>query len=134
MTKKTNDPTEVDPRINELRGEAAALIRQHLWRSKSPPQVPADMNHDPRPWHMGRDLSIWNALVREGNDPETVNGAITKVRKLLSRIPGPMTMHIFYSNGGKTRPIFEQSKSAWLRDQEKQPKLFKDALRSVLDG
>ena len=118
-----------DPALNELRGEAAALIRKHLWQSNMTP----GHSRDGRPWNMGRDLSMWNALVREGNDPEIVNGAITVVRAV-TNISGPMTLHIFYSNGGKTRPIFEQCKSRWLSDQENQPTLFKDALRSIVDG
>ena len=121
-----------DPTLNELRGEAAALIRKHLWRSKTPPQL--YLAETLRPWTMGRDLSMWNALVKEGNDPETINGAITKVRGLLRHIPGPMTMHIFYSNGGKTRPIFEQCKSAWLKEEKEGPRQFKDVLREVMDG
>lgn len=120
-----------DPALNELRGEAAALIRKHLWRSTQCPAL--SMLGDHRPWHMGRELSMWNALVREGNDPETLNGAITKVRALTG-IPGPMTMHIFYSNGGKTRPIFEQCKSAWLKEEKEGPRQFKDVLREVMDG
>ena len=122
---------EVDPRIKELRGEAAALIRKYLWLSKTPPVSPQTFD---KPWTMGRELSMWNALVREGNDPEEINGAITVVRKRL-RIVGPMTLHIFYSNGGKTRPIFEQCKSAWLKDQDKKPKRFIDVLKEIVaDG
>ena len=118
---------------NELRGEAAALIRKHLWRSKTPPQVPTELNWDHRAWNMGRELSMWNALVREGNDPETVNGAITKVRGMTG-IHGPMTLHIFYSNGGKTRPIFEQCKSRWLTEDKKRPKRFKDILKDLANA
>ena len=129
MSKKSK-PTEVDSRIKEFRGEAAALIRHHLWRSKTPPQ---DNDRMHRRWTMGRELSMWNALVAEGNDPETINGAITKVRALMN-ISGPMTLHIFYSNGGKTRPIFEQCKSAWLASEKEGPQQMKDVLRSVLDG
>ena len=124
-------PTEADPRIKELRGEAAALIRKYLWLSKTPPMMNVQ---DSRPWTMGRDLSMWNALVKEGNDPEEINGAITVVRKR-TRIVGPMTMHIFYSNAGKTRPIFEQCKSAWLSEQDKKPKRFVDVLKEIVaDG
>ena len=124
----SSKPTEPDSYVGPMRGEAAALIRKHLWRSKNPPEP-----FNERSWTMGRDLSIWNALVREGNDPEEINGAITKVRDL-TRITGPMTLHIFYSNGGKTRPIFEQCKSAWLADSEKRPKRFVDVLREIVDG
>lgn len=116
-----------DPALNELRGEAARLIRVNLWQSADPPP-----SRNGKPWHMGRDLSMWNALVREGNDPETVNGAITVVRKLTG-ISGPMTLNIFYSNGGKTRPIFEQCKARWLNAQERAPKQFKDILRSLVN-
>ncbi len=129
-TKKSSKPTEVDPRIKELRGEAASLIRTYLWRSSNPPR-----SRDGRPWTMGRELSIWNALVAEGNDPEEINGAIMKVRGLMTRVSGPMTLHIFYSNGGKTRPIFEQCKSAWLKDSEKKPKHLSDVLKEIMsDG
>ena len=82
---------------------------------------------------MGRDLSMWNRLIAEGNDPETVNGAITKVRDHTG-ISGPMTMAIFYSTKGNARPIFEQCKSAWLNDQRNQPQQFRDVLREVMDG
>ena len=114
--------------LKEIRGEAARLIRKHLWQSNHAPQ-----SRDGRHWHMGRDLSIWNRLVAEGNDPETVNGAITVVRKLTG-IHGPMTLTIFYGNSGKTRPIFEQSKSRWLTEDKQRPKRFIDVLRSIVDG
>lgn len=118
-----------DAALNELRGEAASLIRTYLWLSERPPQ-----SRDSRPWTMGRELSMWNALVREGNDPEAINGAITLVRKMI-RIQGPMTLHIFYSNGGKTRPIFEQCKTLWLDTQEKNPKHLGAVLREIMsDG
>lgn len=128
MSTKKSKPTEVDPRINELRGEAASLIRTYLWRSERPPK-----SRDARPWTMGRELSMWNALVREGNDPEQINGAIMTVRSL-TRITGPMTLHIFYSNAGKTRPIFEQCKSAWLKDSEKKPKHLSDVLKEIMSN
>ena len=133
MKDEKSKPTEVDPRLNELRGEAASLIRTYLWQSEKPP--PRSMlSGDQRPWTMGRDLSMWNALVREGNDPETVNGAITLVRKMI-RIQGPMTLQIFYGNGGKTRPIFEQCKTAWLKDTQKKPKHLSGILREIMsDG
>ena len=115
--------------LNELRGEAAVLIRSHLWRSSCPPILAVGG----RAWHMGRDLSIWNALVREGNDTEVVNGAITVVRAV-TNISGPMTLTIFYSRAGKARPIFEQCKARWLNDAETQPKLFKDVLRGLVDA
>ena len=112
--------------LNELRGEAARLIRTHLWQSPNPP--PSRTAH---PWHMGRDLSMWNRLVAEGNDAETVNGAITLVRQVTD-ITGPMTLAIFYGNGGKTRPIFEQCKSRWLATEKEGPKQFKDVLREIV--
>ncbi len=117
-----------DPALNEIRGEAARLIRTHLWQSATPPR-----SSNGRPWHMGRDLSMWNALVKEGNDPETINGAITVVRQLMGNISGPMTMQIFYGNGGKTRPIFEQCKSRWLATEKEGPKRFIDVLREVME-
>ncbi len=127
-----------DPALNELRGEAARLIRIHLWQSKHAPLLSAF--HDgvwssarERVWHMGRDLSMWNRLVAEGNDPETVNGAITVVRQIMGGITGPMTMQIFYGNGGKTRPIFEQCKSRWLATEKEGPKRFIDVLREVME-
>ncbi len=114
--------------MKELRGDAAALIRKHLWQStKAPP------SRDGRPWTMGRELSMWNALVREGNDPEEVNGAITNVRAL-TNISGPMTLHIFYSNGGKTRPIFEQCKSRWLASEKEGPRRFKDVMKDLANA
>ncbi len=123
-------PTEASQEINEIRGEAAVLIRRHLWRASCPPILEVGG----RPWHMGRDLSMWNRLVAEGNDPETINGAITVVRQIMGGITGPMTMQIFYGNGGKTRPIFEQCKSRWLATEKEGPRQFKDVLREVMDG
>ena len=128
--------SNADPRINELRGEAASLVRTHLWRSENPPPLydPVRDCYYHGSWNMGRELSIWNALVAEGEDPEVVNGAITKVRAL-TRISGPLTLKIFYGRGGKTRPIFEQCKSAWLKDSENKPKRFMDVLREIVaDG
>ena len=82
---------------------------------------------------MGRDLSIWNQLVSEGNDPETINGAITTVRQVTG-ISGPITLAIFYGRGGKTRPIFEQSKTRWLDSQRGGSQRFKDILRQLADA
>ena len=45
-----------------------------------------------------------------------------------------MTMVIFYSNSGKTRPIFEQAKSKWLAEQEAQPHTFKQILEDMADA
>ena len=114
---------------NELRGEAARLIRKHLWQSSTPPAP----YHGGPGWNMGRDLSIWNRLVAEGNDPETVNGAITVVRKLTG-IHGPMTLVIFYGRGGKTRPIFEQCKARWLKTEKEGPKRFKDVMKDLANA
>ena len=78
--------------MNEFRGEAAALIREHLWLGKTPPRSP-----DARPWHMGRELSIWNLLVAANHRPSDINGAITVVRKIRKDWDGqPVKMTCFY--------------------------------------
>ena len=94
--------------VTEMRGEAAALIREHLWLGKTPPR-----SVDRRPWTMGRELSIWNLLVAAHFRPCDINGAITVARKLRRDWEGtPVRMTVFYwqRQGGvfTATPFLEQ--------------------------
>ena len=92
--------------MNALRGDAAALIRLHLWQGKIPPKSP-----DKRPWTMSRELSIWNLLVKGRFNPDDINGAIA-VMRTVRPYDGQMTLRWFYwfkkDEGFGSTPFLEQ--------------------------
>jgi hypothetical protein len=96
--------------LNTFRGDAAALIRKHLWLGKT---VPPDA---PPGWGIARDLDVWNRLV-EDNHPEHVNGAIQAARAALKGDlrAGPLTMAVFAQTG--RRDLIERAIAHWRRDQ-----------------
>ncbi len=98
----------------KLRGDAAALIRTHLWLSKTPPPSP-----DSRPWNMGRELNIWTRLVHLGADPEELNGAIQFARSVIHQPDEPFRLTIYYWKGAT--PAYEQARAAWINSQEAIP-------------
>ena len=84
-------------------GDAAALIRKHLWRGKTPPPSP-----DSRPWSMARDLNIWKRLViLHGVEPTDLNNAIRFFR-WVSSSTDPLRMTVFYwrKDGEWTGSVF----------------------------
>jgi len=85
--------------MNELRAEAAKLIRQ--WWTKTPP---------PKGWHMGRELSIWKRLVRL-DSPEIVNGAMTMLPMMAPNLE-PSLKYFYGPNCG---PLYERCKAAYLK-------------------
>lgn len=110
MASKLRDLT---PEELELRGEAAVLIREHLWLGSKPPPPP---HPKAGPWSMGRDLSIWKRLVLLGEDPEALNGAIENVRSLMqNHVDIPLRMTVFYNSAqsGYATPLLEQAKGLW---------------------
>lgn len=84
---KTPDP------LHQARGEAAALIRLHLWKGDTPP------DRCGAGWTMGRELSVWNNLVKRFT-PEEVNGAIEVCRVALGFKPTDLlSMKLFQVEG-----------------------------------
>ena len=78
---------------HELRSEAAGLIRKHLWNGASEKDLPPAFG---KPWTMGRDLNIWNALTKHYKTEE-LNAAIRVARSLRPDWQDqPMTMRCFY--------------------------------------
>ena len=98
----------------KLRGDAAALIRTHLWMSKTPPPSP-----DSNRWHMGRELNVWTRLVHLGVDPEELNGAIKFARSVIHQPEEPLRLTIFYWNGAT--PKYEQARAAWIKSLDDVP-------------
>jgi len=125
---------QLTPDEVKLRGDAAALIREHLWQSKTPPPSP-----DSNPWHMGRELNVWTRLVHLGADPEELNGAIEFARSVIHQPDEPLRLTIFYWKGAT--PYYEQARAAWIRAQDdkpyqrhKLPPKVADVLRGMIDG
>lgn len=87
-----------DP-LKEARGEAATLIRTHVWLGKKPPETAGPE------WDMKRDLSIWGQLLKQFR-PDEVNGGISVLRLALAEdLPGsrPITMAYFARDGTRDR-------------------------------
>lgn len=122
-------------------GDAAELIRRHLWLGPTAPPPPNPK--DPRPWSMARDLSIWKRLLFNGRDPEEINGAIAHVRKVLpNQADIPLRLTVFYSGTGNATPIFEQARAFYIRSLDdvphgrrvKLPPTVAKVLRGMMDG
>jgi hypothetical protein len=96
-----------DTEHRRLKGEAAALIREHLWCGTQPPR------DAPKGWTMGRDLTIWQQHA-ERHGPAAVNGALTTMRETLG-ISAPVTMRLFNVAGRADR--MEQCIGAWRKAQ-----------------
>ena len=73
-----------------LWNDAAGLIRTHLWKRKTPPPSP-----DGKPWHMGRECSVYKALLKCGWRAEEINGAIS-VLQTVEPYDGPRRLTVFY--------------------------------------
>lgn len=109
--------------MNELRGEAAELIRDDWWGGKL-----SELQTD-RSWHMGRELDIWNQLVTR-DSPELVNGAMSVLFDVAPDLERPVTLRIFYAQN--TTPLYEQCKAQWLASLDSEIPL--PTLRKVPDA
>ena len=65
-------------------------------------------------WHMGRELSIWNRLVKL-DDPELVNGAMEMLPTIAPDVRRPFSLKLFY--GRNSTPLYERCKAEWLKSQ-----------------
>jgi hypothetical protein len=114
-------------------GEAAVLIREHLWLGKTPPPPP---HPSEPPWHMGRDLSIYKRLLASGRQAEQINLAIRHVRSVLMNHAGvPLRMTIFYNGFSYATPLFEQALGIAYKAEEsnyKSAKKLPPSVRSIL--
>ena len=124
-------------------GDAAALIREHLWLGTTPP--PSPFPNDKRPWSMSRELSVWKRLVFLGHDPEEINGAIAHIRGILTNHEGvPLRLTTIYNAAGYATPIFERARAAWINAQQDEafgphgrvrlPPTVRQILRGMADG
>lgn len=89
-----------DP-LKEARGEAATLIRAHVWLGSKPPPTAGD------DWTMSRDLSVWKQLLKQFR-PDEVNGGLSVLRLALAEdLPAgrPITMAYFARDGSRDRMI-----------------------------
>ena len=113
-------------------GDAAALIREHLWAGKVPGSpFPTDKN----PWTMGRELTIWRRLVLAGWPPEDLNGAIPQIRKLLPHHDGePLRLTTIYNHAGYATPLLEQAIGLYhkARSTDKASKKLPPTVRDIL--
>lgn len=101
------------PAENQAMGDAAELIRTHLWLGNRPPRY-----QDSRPWTMGRDLSIWKRLLFTGRTPPEINGVIENVRGVLRHLnqDEKLTMRCLYFD--RATAVYEQARSRWIQGQE----------------
>ena len=70
--------------------DAAGMIRKELWKRKHPPPSP-----DGKPWTMGRECSVYKALLKCGWKAEEINGAIS-VLQTVEPYDGPRRLTVFY--------------------------------------
>ncbi len=110
---------ELTPDEKQLMGDAAALIREHLWLGTTPP--PSPFPTDKRPWSMARELSIWRRLVLTGRDPEELNGAIQHIRDIIRQDGEPLRLTTIYNAAGYATPIYEQARAAYIRSLDDVP-------------
>ena len=120
-------------------GDAAELIRTHLWRGKQPPPPPHPKD---KPWTMGRCLSIYKRLIFCGYDPADLNAAIPRVRDYIKQ-DVPLRMTVFYNGKGYATPLLEQCIGAHhkARPEEsfgphakhKLPPRIRDVLRGMVE-
>ena len=92
-----NSETE---KSDELRGEFAQLVRKHLWQSKEPPA---------KDWTMGREFSIRDRLLAQGESPEIINSVVARYRG------DPATMKVYWAKD--SRPRWEIDKNECLKSQ-----------------
>jgi hypothetical protein len=140
--KKPKKTTNLSPEEVQALGDAAALIRKHLWLGPDPPPPP---HPNDRPWHLGRDLNIWKLIHKKTpHSPDAINGAIEHARGVLSHQNGtPLSMRIFWHAESGT-PILEQAVGAYHKAQPAStfgpgqsvslPPKIRDILRDMLDG
>ncbi len=134
---KTRDLTAGE---KKLMGDAAALIRTHLWLGNAPP--PSPFPNDPRRWSMARELSVWKRIVFCGADPEELNGAIQHIRDIIHQPDEPLRLTTIYNSAGYATPVYEQARAAWINAQDvvpyggktKVPPAIRDILRGMRDG
>lgn len=123
----------MDADTKQAMGDAAALIREHLWQGREPPRAP---DH-PRKWTMGRELSIWKRLVSAGWSPEELNGAISVVRTVRP-YDGKMRLTWFYfrtKDGWTGTPLLEACVGYFhknQRDGKRKAGRLPPSVRSVL--
>ncbi len=109
---------QLTPAEKKHMGDAAALIRKHLWRGTTPR---SPFPTDPRPWSMSRDLSIWKRLIFLGAEPEELNGAIEHARDIIHQPDEPLRMTVFYNATGHATPCYEQARAAWINSRDAVP-------------
>ena len=85
---------------DEFRGEFAQLVRRHLWQSKEPPA---------KDWTMGREYSIRDRLIAQGESPEIINAVYERYRG------PPATGKIYWAKD--SRPRWEIDKNECLKSQ-----------------
>ena len=94
-------------------GEAAGMIRIHLWQ----PEMPT-FHGEPRAWSMGRELSIFKLLIAGGFQPSDVIGAVSVVRSLRTDWTGPLSLRVFYwkrQGGFCATPFIEECIGYYLK-------------------
>lgn len=117
--------TETDPykELHRLRSAAVPLIQTHLWLGDKPPKPG---------WHKGRDLSIWNEMLKQFS-PHEINGAITVCRTVVHEEIGmrPITMEYFNAEGKRDR--MSRCVAAWRQSETRKLAAERRGLRLIGD-
>lgn len=117
--------TETDPykELHRLRSAAVPLIQTHLWLGDKPPKPG---------WHTGRDLSIWNEMLKQFS-PHEINGAITVCRTVVHEEIGmhPITMEYFNAKGKRDR--MSRCVAAWRQSETRKLAAERRGLRLIGD-
>ncbi len=127
----------MSPETHKAMGDAAALIRLHLWQGKTPPTFSGDK----REWDMSRELSIWKLLVKSGFKPEGINGAIAAVRGLRPDWDGRrLSLRVFYwksKDGYNSTPFLNVCIGQYWKnknDDKKRKKRLPPSIQDTLRG
>lgn len=68
--------------MDNTEGDFCTLVRKHLWQSKKPPGSG---------WNMGREINIRRAMLKQGEDPEVIDGVVAQYQG------DPVTMRIYWA-------------------------------------
>ena len=110
--------TGQQPDVENSEGDFCALVRKYLWQSKTPPS---------KKWSMKNEISIRRALVKQGEDPEVINGVVAQYQG------EPATMRLYWAK--EARQQWSIGKGRYLQSlpPAKKP-LSATKLGDVLEG
>lgn len=120
---KNETETEADKELHRLRSAAVPLIQTHLWLGDKPPKPG---------WHKGRDLSIWNEMLKQFS-PHEINGAITVCRTVVHEEIGMRPITMEYFNVKDRRDRMSRCVAAWRQSETRKLAAERRGLRLIGD-